>query len=110
MSGLELYPSVGLHVESTTSYTVTTCGIFYVLCLLHRHRIKGTNMLYSVSCERHMQCKRTCPSFEATLQQLSYHTPQAMHILYKGTCCDAVERCVSNKMIATMRKQIRMLD
>ena len=28
----------------------------------------------------------------------------------KGTRCDAVVRCVSNKMIATMRKQIRMLD
>ena len=28
----------------------------------------------------------------------------------KRTRCDAVVRCVSNKMIATMRKQIRMLD
>ena len=27
-----------------------------------------------------------------------------------GTRCGAVVRCVSNKMIATMRKQIRMLD
>ena len=28
----------------------------------------------------------------------------------KGTRCGAVVRCVSNKMIATMQKQIRMLD
>ena len=70
-----VYPYLGLHVKCTTSYTFTPCGIFYVLCLLHRHRIEGTNMLYSVSSERHMQCKRTCPSLEAALQQTELPHP-----------------------------------
>ena len=56
----------------------TPCGIFYFLCLLHRHRIEGTNMLYNVSSERHMQSKRICPRFEAALQQVSYHIPQEL--------------------------------
>ena len=40
------------------------CGIVYFLCILNRHRIEGTNMLYSVSSKRHMQSKLTSPSFE----------------------------------------------
>ena len=45
-----------------------------------------------------------------TKGMVGYAVMAGYRLRNKGIRFDAVVRCVSNKMIATMRKQIRMLD
>ena len=55
-------------------YIFPMCGIFYLPW--HKHQIEGTNSChYLFQKTQTMWGKQTCPSFEAALQPVSYHTP-----------------------------------